>query len=91
MAFGGKGPTAPKAGSKKTYPPPDYLLQINDVTVRKLISAWEELDPPYREALALSGIEPLIDEEQAGTVIEGTQGTLKSRLSYALQHFMKDI
>ena len=91
MAFGGKGPAAPKAGSKKTYPPPDYLVQINDVTVKKLISAWEELDPPYREALALSGIEPLIDEEQAGSIIEGTQGTLKSRLSYALRRFMKDI
>jgi len=91
MAFGGKGPAAPKAGSKKTYPPPEYLTQINDVTIRKLVTAWEELDPPYREALALSGIEPLIDEEQAGSIIEGTQGTLRSRLSYALRQFMRDM
>jgi len=90
-AFGASGPTAPRAGGKKTFPPPDYLVKSSDPAAQKLVAGWEELAPPYREALALSGIEPLLSYEEASGIIEGTQGTLRSRLSYALRRFMRDV
>ncbi|MBN1808685.1 MAG: sigma-70 family RNA polymerase sigma factor [Planctomycetes bacterium] len=90
-AFGGGGPSAPRAGGKKKTPAPGYMAESGDPDIKRLVSAWEELDPPYREALALSGIEPLIDYDDASSIIEGTQGTLRSRLTYALRRLLKEV
>ena len=54
-----------------------------------LEEVWGSLDVPYREALALAGIEPLIPYDAASEMLDGTRGTLRSRLAYAIRTFLK--
>lgn len=85
----GDGPAAPKVGISRKPSAPEFVSENPLESVRRLENAWADLDIPYREALALAGIEPLVSYDEASELIEGAKGTLRSRLAYAIRSFLR--
>lgn len=83
------GPEAPRAGTSRKPPAPEYVRKSRSENVQALEEPWQSLDVPYREALALAGIEPLVPYDAASEMLDGTRGTLRSRLAYAIRIFLK--
>lgn len=85
----GAGPKAPRAGVSRKSGPPAFVSGSRDEAVRRLAGAWAELDVPYREALAIAGIDAEVAYDAAAERIEASAATVKSRLAYALRALLK--